>query len=80
LSGREFQTEGPATEKARLPNIQVLSRYRVTTRSRRLTNRYESELPDSARTGIDALHCERREREREREERENLFAYSQSVT
>jgi len=36
LSGDEFQTDGPATEKARGPN--VLSGHRVTTRSRRVAD------------------------------------------
>jgi len=37
LSGREFQSEGPATEKARGPT--VLSRHRGTTKKRRVAYR-----------------------------------------
>ena len=36
LSGREFQRDGPATEKARGPS--VLSRYRGTTKRRRVAD------------------------------------------
>jgi len=37
LSGREFQSDGPATEKARGPS--VLSRHRGTTKRRRVADR-----------------------------------------
>ena len=37
LSGREFQSDGPATEKARGPS--VLSRHRRTTKRRRVADR-----------------------------------------
>jgi len=37
LSGREFQSDGPATEKARGPS--VLSRHRGTTKKRRVADR-----------------------------------------